>query len=1315
VNPPPKPKRWWRRLRLSLFILTPLVLPLLIGLALYEYSRVVENLTNNIVTIATRYKVDLEIEKLHGNLLRGLRTGPVEIYLPQNGVHIEVDSLTATFSLWTIIGGHLEFSHARVFNGRVSINPPKRQMDSLKLRNYDFPPLPWLDFHSLFIDSVSILLPVSQRLYFSQISGQLETNRQAARLDIKAGVSQIARYLPQIDSLRIRGQGDSSLYTLSAAELYRASDTLALNGSFRFAPRAIVNMDLQGSAGISALAAWGYDDLLPVLFEAPNYRIAADFSGDIEAFRLALSLRGNSRVDTLRYRAGGEFYFQEGEWYASQMQYTGPLGNVEGTFSFSNDGTLNAIAGFNPLHIPARISGTRDLQMRGWTGVYLENFARNRLQGNANLLINDLAFGDLHIERLSLYANALQGNIFLHDSSRIRFTDSSQVTLSGQLDARNNLDISAFGLNNSLIDYTLPLTGQPVFGRFTGFLNFQGPLLDPTFFADVTVDSLTYAGLYLQQATLQANIERLARRRNGFARVTGFGGQLYDQPLTEALVEMRVRGNRVDFDQLRLVDAQRKLLSRAYLDVAQQRLGIDTLFASYSDYSFASQGPFEVSWGEENYRGSALHFKDNKSGELRASNWQYPLLPGQSNITIENINIGAISRLVAPALSLSGHLSGIVEGISGSGQRIPQTRFFLIADSLSYATVDFGEVVLRGQSDSLRFMLDELRIDGNNLVLDLNGSMAHSGNEDVGQALDFSFRGVDLRSLAALIPGETDIAGRFSGTGSIAGSWKNPQILLQLRGLNPGYGEFRGNAIELTAVLRDSLLNISNARIFLADESIRIDWEMPLRVDLMQPRFAPGFPIYLQSSAMLSGKSITLPSIPYVDEVSGDLQWNVEATITDSSIFFDEGEVKFTNSTIQLSEIENPIFAAAGEMRLLGSTIELTRFSANTQRPRGNVEQFFSRLLALFGSREDEIGELQGAGLIDLSRFDQPRVDMQLSGDNVYVQYLPANLSLTSDFDELTIAYDGQTSMAGEIDITYAEMIVSSDMLNRLSYLYGTSGVSSGSADSYRLKINLPGNAHVRSEGFRVINNFNMEVMGELTVTRAQNTGVTGNLEVLSGNVYYVKDFAIAYGRIDFTSPTKIDSRLDIVAERSEKGKYLIQFVANGPIDNLKYDVIVRDIDTRQIIVMSDSDKMALLTLGVERGNFAADSLAGQGNEILVEATGKALEGLARQYNFADRIEFQANAYRPGATSLASYFTYGKYLTNDLYVEYQGQLSQLDVSGAYIPMPNFTWQAGNQLGIRYRLNRHWSLNTTMLRTFENNNKYRLDLRWKTDF
>jgi hypothetical protein len=109
VNPPPKPKRWWRRLRLSLFILTPLVLPLLIGLALYEYSRVVENLTNNIVTIATRYKVDLEIEKLHGNLLRGLRTGPVEIYLPQNGVRIEVDSLTATFSMWTIIGGISNF------------------------------------------------------------------------------------------------------------------------------------------------------------------------------------------------------------------------------------------------------------------------------------------------------------------------------------------------------------------------------------------------------------------------------------------------------------------------------------------------------------------------------------------------------------------------------------------------------------------------------------------------------------------------------------------------------------------------------------------------------------------------------------------------------------------------------------------------------------------------------------------------------------------------------------------------------------------------------------------------------------------------------------------------------------------------------------------------------------------------------------------------------------------------------------------------------------------------------------------------------
>ena len=70
----------------------------------------------------------------------------------------------------------------------------------------------------------------------------------------------------------------------------------------------------------------------------------------------------------------------------------------------------------------------------------------------------------------------------------------------------------------------------------------------------------------------------------------------------------------------------------------------------------------------------------------------------------------------------------------------------------------------------------------------------------------------------------------------------------------------------------------------------------------------------------------------------------------------------------------------------------------------------------------------------------------------------------------------------------------------------------------------------------------------------------------------------------------------------------------------------------------------------------------------------------------------------------------GKYLTSDLYVEYTGIFG----SGA-TPAPTLNWRPGNQIGIEYRINKNWSVDSYYLRTHRGNNIYNVSLAWKLSF
>ena len=70
----------------------------------------------------------------------------------------------------------------------------------------------------------------------------------------------------------------------------------------------------------------------------------------------------------------------------------------------------------------------------------------------------------------------------------------------------------------------------------------------------------------------------------------------------------------------------------------------------------------------------------------------------------------------------------------------------------------------------------------------------------------------------------------------------------------------------------------------------------------------------------------------------------------------------------------------------------------------------------------------------------------------------------------------------------------------------------------------------------------------------------------------------------------------------------------------------------------------------------------------------------------------------------------GKYLSSSLYLEYKSKLG-----GGMIPAPKLSWEPGNQLGLEYRINKNWSIDSFYSQTQLGNNQIQISLSWKTTF
>jgi autotransporter translocation and assembly factor TamB len=359
----------------------------------------------------------------------------------------------------------------------------------------------------------------------------------------------------------------------------------------------------------------------------------------------------------------------------------------------------------------------------------------------------------------------------------------------------------------------------------------------------------------------------------------------------------------------------------------------------------------------------------------------------------------------------------------------------------------------------------------------------------------------------------------------------------------------------------------------------------------------------------------------------------------------------------------------------------------------------------LFRGQTRKEGELFGDGTIDLEDVTRPKLNLSLKAYQLYLDYFVENTNFVVSTEDLRVRGKDTISVEGDITVDQGTYIVDIDNLRKNIYLV-SSKPAKDRPITWNLNLSMPGNFNISSSKLDLLNNFSLEIMGNLRSIQEANapaTDLTGHLEIMSGKYgSWGQNFTVGTGSIDFTDPKVINPDINIRAEK-KAGDYYVELTLTGNLEEIKQEIQIKDENGNYLTNLTDEEILSLVSLG--RIDF---NVAGAGENVISTSVETAIERGAEVLTGLDNVEVASND--GGKILEFQSISLGKYLTSNLYVEYTGMFGS-----SYVPSPNLSWQSGNQIGIEYRINKNWSVDSRFMRTQRGNNIYKVALGWKTSF
>lgn len=1279
----------------------------------------------------------IEYTSLSGDLFQEVHIKDLRVNF-RNGITVASNQVDVTYSLFSSISSRFYFDDIFVDSLRIEIPESARQeKDTVNTENFEFirslsdtagyksflAGLPDARLGNLEIKHGYFHIPESNLTVDSVhlvLSGYVNPSSFDVRLRRLAGVLREPDI--RLNELVVRVQGDSDQINVNGLNLSLPGSFVAGSGMVSFTEQAELLVSIEDSH-------LDYSDIKGLFF----------IEG-IDTGLVTVDCHVMGRPDKFSFdgRVSGRLGDYEVEnFYLFAAYEPGVVRITDGLLQMAGarlgfkgriaENNTDLKLSFNNINSSRFYEAAPVTDLNGTLSVQMKQLRLFPLNGNGKLVLYESLVDSLPIDSLQFALKSVNNDLEIIEPSFLKIADRVRFNVKGTLDHNYVANLQMTTENMDLESMSTATGIDTMRGSLDANLYVTGRIFDPNMMGFMWLPEFRTGEVSADSMILQVEIENLLSNPQGDAYFSMSSSRFGPVDFRESRADVVFDSNVVYIDTLFFANGPNFISAFGEIKFDSDTMNIvfEDFRIFYEDYWIDNQGKIIVRSDPEEVliEQAVLVAPDEGRLEIRGY-WDRIANEMETGLFVRNIHVEPLKQFIKKDIDISGIIEGDFEvsnpqedleldiRLRGIELQVDKAPLGTISCAFTYARKKFyfDEFVMTHDDASIR-------LDGD-IAFEVGGGLLETSQAD----LSLTWQEINLQKYTSLFNMTRTLTGKTSGQLALTGTLSEPLGSLRINIEKLGYEKFLVDSavvlirIEKDGILLDKFLADINSTEITAHGRQTIDPDLT-RLDstvLEQP-----IDIYLESN------DDSLEFIGFltdqVERLHGAYNFSTRIQGTLARPVMTEGSFKMEQGILELSRVKNPITEVAIDASIDSSILEIHEFSGFSQ----SEKSFFDRvigvldpLLELIGLGSTDEGMVTGKGTVNLASLTHPVVDLSIEMNKFYVDYFVENTQLVLSTNNLHVTGRDTLMVTGDMTVS-GRYVPELEKLKKNLYLSRKEIKPGGRMLGYDLNISMPGNFIISSSTFDLANNFQFDMLGDLRVIRepgSDNLELIGNLDINSGKYgSWGQDFEIQTGKIIFSDPNVINPDLEILAEKSSRG-LIFELSMQGNLERQQMDLQVRDMDG-QYLNYTMSDKVTLLSLGTTVDQLSSSSLATAGEDVINTSVETAFSRGAETVTGLDKVSIDMKGSMVDLQSMKlnnglkeASLSLGKYIFSNLYLEYTSQMG-----GGTIPTPKLSWEPGNQIGLKYRINRNWSVDSNYSQTQRGNDMIQISLSWRKTF
>ena len=1007
---------------------------------------------------------------------------------------------------------------------------------------------------------------------------------------------------------------------------------------------------------------------LPVKNKFSKFNVNLNIETDLNYFSGIIRLKNELGLNT-----NGNFLVSKDNdtWFLKTLKLNGENSELTINGLLEKRERVNCYINLSNLDLSRWMNGQKETDLSGLLilDASLENYSTlDQIDLTLEILEEKLFHqGEISINGQISYKDSIITTI----DPVLLFVEDSYLTIEGEADFRNN-EVSLLTIlekaNIELVNNFLP--GDFISGSATGKLNIDGKFESPNASSELICENVKIEDFLLESLELVSKVQIKDGLFSGFLDVkagkgswreysfeSGTLGAIFNKD--EIILENCHFKSGKDFFQTSGSIKNLKDYKIERLQIAYQNnylVNSKEVVFSLSDSTFESS-PFEFHINDGMLEG-ILKKKKGVEGHFKMSNFN-------ASVLTQFINDNR--------LKISGLVFG--EVYVNSNAKNTDLDIDISLKNGSYMEQKFNEMIISCLLRNGVLHVDDISMTKTDEV-GFNLSGIYPFNSVKGRLPSISivsnFSNFPLKFINLFVPNFFQLRGQVSGEFLINGSLQKSYYDYNLNVNNMYFDLVKLGKVSLKGSYNKNKLHVDRFNSTSYDGEINLSGSIPFDLNLGSKNLGKLFSddtLDFDIDSKMKKLSFLTPYISDLDSVIGNFHMSLSLSGYPNNIQR-KGKFSVENGQMYSMQLSDPIKALNGEAVINKNILTIDQISALVYNPSSNYI-------------EQKKPNTQIVGTVDLTQFFKPKYDLSIKAKDASYELLSVDISGLANID-VKISGRDTVEVSGRIESIDAKVFYEFNTEE-----IGTAIDDNGIVMSYNLNIPL------RSSAFFQNSQIDAELLGEINLSQKghQEIDFGGQIIVEDGSVFSYKDnFKELQGVVNFDDKG-FNPFVDVNA---------FTFIEDERI-NLRITGGIEDLD----IVLesgsgfSESDILELLTWG-KRFEDQEMTSTGFGNQT-VSILGSLLENQLEKnlkesnigmMNYVDDIDIK------GAASLLQGDDEDFELTAKRKI---GDKTYLNLSYKRSFSLN---QDQSQIGVEYKLSRHFSVVGNMDREGNLNLKYR---------